>query len=237
VSKSSMSIAPGVIVEMVGNDVVVMVPESAEVIRLSGDAAHTIRAIHAGDVSVLPSHIVDELLEGGILISQAGMSRRGVLTAGALGAGAGIAALTMPSVAAASSPVTSAVSLNGFLSAGRWTETPGAYENIEETLGISGSATPWVATIELLEDPPYSSEGLSNDDPVRDGSTPMAGTLSTGGKTYDAYLYVYDGDLVWWLLGTWDGSDDSSGNPQTNDDFVLTFTFGGKPYEVIPGEI
>jgi len=106
VKKSSMSIAPGVIVEMVGDDVVVMVPGSTEVIRLSGDSAHTIRAIHAGDVSVLPSHTVTELMERGILISRAGMSRRGVLKAGAIGAGAGIAVLTMPSVAAASSPGT-----------------------------------------------------------------------------------------------------------------------------------
>ena len=114
-SKSSMSIAPGVTVENVGDDVVVMVPESTEVIRLSGDAAQLVRAIHAGDVSVLPSHTVTELLERGILISQAGMSRRGVLTAGAIGAGAGIAALTMPSVAAASSaPVSTVAAWNAF---------------------------------------------------------------------------------------------------------------------------
>ncbi len=100
--KSSMSIAPGVIVEMVGDDLVVMVPESTEVIRLSGDAAQLVRAIHDG-LPVLPSEAVTELIDRGILVSHTGMSRRGLITAGAIGAGAGVAALAMPSVASASS--------------------------------------------------------------------------------------------------------------------------------------
>ena len=100
--KSSMSIAPGVIVEKVGDDVVVMVPESTEVIRLSGDTAQLVRAIHDG-LPVVPSEAVYELIDRGILVSHTGMSRRGLITAGAIGAGAGVAALAMPSVAAASS--------------------------------------------------------------------------------------------------------------------------------------
>jgi len=102
VKKSSMSIAPGVIVETIGDDVVVMVPESTEVIRLSGDAAQLVRAIHDGP-AVAPTQTVTELINRGILVSPTGMSRRGLITAGAIGAGAGITALAMPGVAAASS--------------------------------------------------------------------------------------------------------------------------------------
>jgi len=103
-SQSTLSIAPGVIIEHVGADVMVMVPGSSEVIKLSGDAAHTIRNIQTGDVSFLPSETVSELVDRGIVVSQAGMSRRGLITAGALGAGAGIALLSMPAAAASSSP-------------------------------------------------------------------------------------------------------------------------------------
>jgi hypothetical protein len=102
-SHHTLSIAPGVVIEHVGSDVVLLVPGSTEVIKLSGDAAHIIRAIQAGDVSVLPSESVSELVNLGIFVSQAGMSRRGLIKAGAIGAGAGIAAMAMPSVAAASS--------------------------------------------------------------------------------------------------------------------------------------
>jgi hypothetical protein len=104
-SHHTLSIAPGVIIEHLGPDVVVMVPGSTEVIKLSGDAAHTIRAIQAGDVHALPSETVSELVDRGIVVSQAGMSRRGLIKAGAIGAGVGIAVLAMPGVAAASSAI------------------------------------------------------------------------------------------------------------------------------------
>ena len=42
---------------------VVMIAESPEVIKLSGDAAQTISAIQAGDISVLPSETVSELVD------------------------------------------------------------------------------------------------------------------------------------------------------------------------------
>jgi hypothetical protein len=112
-SQHALSIAPGVIIEHVGSDVVVMVPESTEVNKLSGDAAQTIRAIQAGDVSVLPSETVSELVDRGIVVSQGGMSRRGLIKASAIGAGAGIAVMVMPSVAAASS--VNIIELNGLI--------------------------------------------------------------------------------------------------------------------------
>jgi len=102
-SQHTLSIAPGVIIEHVGADLMVMVPGSTEVIKLSGDAAHTIHAIQAEATPVLPSGTVSELIDRGIVVSQAGMSRRGLITAGALGAGAGVVMLSMPAAAAAGS--------------------------------------------------------------------------------------------------------------------------------------
>jgi hypothetical protein len=102
-TSNQLSIAPGVIIERIGDDVLVIVPRSTDVMRLSDDAARTIRAIQAGHAPVLPTATVTELVERGVLVSEAGMSRRGLIKAGAIGAGAGIAVLAMPSVAAASS--------------------------------------------------------------------------------------------------------------------------------------
>jgi len=102
VSKSSMSIAPGVIVENIGDDVVVMVPGSTEVIRLSGDGAQLVRALRDGH-PVVPTQTVTELVNRGILVSPTGMSRRGLIKAGAIGAGAGITVMAMPNAAVASS--------------------------------------------------------------------------------------------------------------------------------------
>jgi hypothetical protein len=102
-TKNTLTISPGVITEHIGDDFVVMLPGSPDVLRLSGDAASAVRAIQAGGVPVLSEASVSDLVERGVLVSQAGVSRRGLIKAGAIGAGAGIAVLAMPGVAAASS--------------------------------------------------------------------------------------------------------------------------------------
>jgi len=102
-SKNPFSIAPGVIIENVGDEVVVFTSESAEAIKLSGPVAQTVVAIQAGKAVDASATGVSDLVELGIIRS-AGMSRRGLITAGAVGAGAGIAMLSMPAAAAASSP-------------------------------------------------------------------------------------------------------------------------------------
>jgi hypothetical protein len=102
-TKNTLSIAPGVITEHIGDDVVVMLPGSTDVLRLSGDAAGAVRVVQAGGVPSLPSETVSDLVKRGVLVSQAEVSRRDLIKAGAIGAGAGIAVLAMPGVAAASS--------------------------------------------------------------------------------------------------------------------------------------
>ena len=98
---SRVCLATGVVVEEMGRDLVVMVPGSLEVVILSGYAAGVVRDIQAGAI-VRPSDLVSQLVRAGVL-ETSGLSRRGFITAGTVGAGLGIAAITMPGVAAASS--------------------------------------------------------------------------------------------------------------------------------------
>jgi hypothetical protein len=91
------------VIEHVADDVVVMLPGSTEVLQLSGEAADTVRTVQRGDMAVLPTGIVTELVERGVLISRSRMSRRGFVKAGTIGLGTGIAVMSMPGVAAASS--------------------------------------------------------------------------------------------------------------------------------------
>lgn len=94
-------LAQGVVVEDVGNDLIVMVPGSTEVLSVSGVAATVVRKIQSGE-TVPVTAVTDELAKAGVLESST-LSRRGLIKAGAIGAGAGIAVLAMPTVAAASS--------------------------------------------------------------------------------------------------------------------------------------
>lgn len=97
------SIAPGVMIESIAEDLLVMVPGREQVLRLSGEAAELVRTVQAGGQVDLSSDSAVELVELGVVVGAAALSRRGLLRAGALGTGMGMAALAMPSVAAAAS--------------------------------------------------------------------------------------------------------------------------------------
>ena len=94
----------GVVVEQVGDDVLVVVPGTTEALCLSGEAAETVLTIQAGQSVSSSDAVVGELVARGV-VEVPGLSRRGLIRAGAVGAGAGIAILALPSVAAASSVV------------------------------------------------------------------------------------------------------------------------------------
>ena len=94
----------GVVVEVVGDDVLVVVPGTTDALSLSGEAAKTVLTIQAGQSVSSSDPVVGELVARGV-IEVPGLSRRGLIRAGAVGAGAGIAVFALPSVAAASSPV------------------------------------------------------------------------------------------------------------------------------------
>jgi hypothetical protein len=100
--KKTLTLTPGAVIESVGDDVMVMMPGNTDILRISGPAADTLRTIVAGQPVDPSASTVLELANQGIITTSA-MSRRGLIRAGAIGAGAGIAVLAMPSVAAASS--------------------------------------------------------------------------------------------------------------------------------------
>jgi hypothetical protein len=104
--KKALTLAPGAVIEPVGDDVMVMMPGNTDILRISGPAADTLRTIVAGQPVDPSTPTVLELANQGI-ISPSGMSRRGLIRAGAIGAGAGIAVLAMPTAAMASSELPS----------------------------------------------------------------------------------------------------------------------------------
>ena len=86
-----------------GSTVLVMIPGQHHVLTLTGPAAEVVKAVVERQyVSQDLEQEVEGLMSAGVLTSP--MSRRNLLRAWAIGAGAGIAVLSMPSVAAASSP-------------------------------------------------------------------------------------------------------------------------------------
>jgi hypothetical protein len=93
----------GVLLEQVGGDLLVAVPGSLETLRLTGDVANTLRAIHSGVAVDFVGSDITDLIKLGVVADRSKVSRRGVVRAGVVGVGAGIAVLAMPSVAAASS--------------------------------------------------------------------------------------------------------------------------------------
>lgn len=147
----SLSVMPGVIVERVGDDLMVIVPGNTDVVSLSGRPAEVFLDVKAGRKVDPTDPAIRDLVDLGILAAT-GLSRRGLIKAGAIGAGAGIAILAMPSVAAAASVTGAAgiyqvvgsdvqfrVPLNelGGLS------TPGESRDLSvDSLGISGQGSP-----------------------------------------------------------------------------------------------
>lgn len=98
-----LRLATGVVVENMGTTVLVMIPGQHDVLTLTGPVADVVSAVVAGNpISEDLQPHTEHLIAAGVLTSP--LSRRNLLRAGAIGAGAGIAVLSMPSVAAASSP-------------------------------------------------------------------------------------------------------------------------------------
>jgi len=132
-------IAQGVLIEKIGEELVVVIPGSHEALRVTGQEALALSEIKSGHVVNADSPAVLKLAELGV-IDVPGLSRRGLIKAGAIGAGAGIAVLAMPSVAAASSePNVAALTITGFFYPIR---NPGFFEWAIEVDNTSGVPLP-----------------------------------------------------------------------------------------------
>jgi hypothetical protein len=104
VPANNVRIARGVIVETVGAELLVVVPGTLEALRLTGEAAATLSKIRTGMWVDPTKPEVAELMSRGI-VEMPGISRRGLVKAGAIGAGAGIAVMAMPAATFASSGI------------------------------------------------------------------------------------------------------------------------------------
>jgi len=96
------TVTRGVIVERVGEELMVVIPGNSDVVSLSGRPAEVLADVQAGK-DVDPTEPALQTLSDLGIVTSPGMSRRGLIKAGAIGTGAGIAVMAMPSVAAASS--------------------------------------------------------------------------------------------------------------------------------------
>jgi len=97
---TNFTVTPGLVLERVGEDVLVMTPGRADVIRLTAEQQHVLQQIIAGK-KVGVSGVTEQLVDLGLVTAKSGITRRGVLSAGAVGAG--FAVLSLPTAALASS--------------------------------------------------------------------------------------------------------------------------------------
>jgi hypothetical protein len=97
-----MSLTTGVVVERVGDELMVIIPGNNGVVSLSGRPAEVLLDVQAGKKVDAADPALRDLVDCGI-VSAPGLSRRSLIKAGVIGAGAGIAVIAMPGVAAASS--------------------------------------------------------------------------------------------------------------------------------------
>ena len=137
-----LRLATGVVVENMGDTVLVMIPGVSDVLRLNGRSAEIVTAVSSGHpVSDEDGEFLDELARLGVVTTP--ISRRSLLRVGAIGAGAGVAILALPGVAAASSvegagPELEVFFVGGASSGGRRTSIlVGVRRRGTSTLGIT----------------------------------------------------------------------------------------------------
>jgi len=211
------TLIPGVIVERVGDDLMVIVPGNNDVVSLSGRPADVLADVQEGRV-VDPSEPALKTLNDLGIVTSPGMSRRGLITAGALGAGAGVVMLSMPAAAAAGSGPEGANGDDDY-------DAPSADPITFNHWGGSasrGQVGPW--TVQVL----MAGEGFGNvPDRDPDAPTPEDGTSG---------IYTTESDIV--VAVTYNAEDDwweGQSNSTTVDSLefyfgVLTFSDGVNDY-------
>ena len=104
-SVSGFLIAPGVTIEEVGDEYLVLLRDTGMSLHVDSESSQALRKILEGCAPGeynLP--VLRTLVERGVLVEEGPqVSRRGVIRGGAIGAVSGLAVLSLPSVAAASS--------------------------------------------------------------------------------------------------------------------------------------
>lgn len=99
----AVRLSPGVVIESIGDDCLVMLPGESTVVTLSGDESRQALAIRDGEEVRLNDLAVQTLIRLGVVSEAPNLTRRHLVKAGALGASVGVTLLAMPTVAMASS--------------------------------------------------------------------------------------------------------------------------------------
>jgi hypothetical protein len=147
-STSHFTMNSGVIAERVGDELLVLLPGRTDAVRLTGHSADVFLDIQAGNKVDASEPAVAALIDLGI-VDASGLSRRGLIKAGAISVGAGLAVMVMPSAAAAASQVV--VNLSG-----RWYQaqpSPSFYILAVHNPGIFPTRVPDLPPDLSVEDP------------------------------------------------------------------------------------
>lgn len=209
-----VTLCRGVAVEKVGNDYVVKAPGSTDVVMLSGEAALVVGRVEAGQ-PVAWSDDVAELIRRGVLAEAPGLSRRGFITAGALGAGAGIVVLAMPGVAQAASQQGAGEVAVTFINTQTTQAGPGARHVVRVQVSLPGD---FVAPIE----DPVAVSAVIGDDQVAAEFVTLVGDdrddwYTPGGRT----------PVVRWNISTALGGGNGWGEEVDGE---VVFTWGTVTY-------
>jgi hypothetical protein len=164
--------------------------------------------------------IVEDLVLRGILVFSSrriqGPSRRQVVSAAALGVGVGISALSLPSVASASSN-SLPVELTGTFQSAEWNNPPA---DSAITTGLGFISTDIVSAVLPDSDLPFSSSPTG---------PRVSGTLVVDENSYDVEAWDYQtagSAPLFFMLLTPDLQTESGGP------FVLTFSYNGVNYRM-----
>ena len=236
-TNTRITIAAGVTIEEVAEDFMVMVPGAIDVLRVSGDAADAIRQIRAGKVIQPSGDTIAHLKDLGVVVDTPGMSRRGLLTVGAAGVGAGISVLALPSVAAASSPGGGGTS-GGGASGGAGTSLLGAYEEMSGNsfaffIGDFTNPNNWPFktgdTVPALTELTAVASGTSFSGGTVTASPSTVGTVTASPSTVGEIQAASLGPPGT-LVARWEVSGGNS--TIFNADATAAFAFGGASYTV-----
>lgn len=185
---------PALTFEQAGSDWIVLDADAGVVLRASGSAAHVLTAIAAPgtatDADLLPAHLDDTmaaLAERGVIVATAGMSRRRLISTGALAAGAatlatsaGIHTLILPTAASAASPSATLDAPTGV------TATPGESQQIIVNWTNVGGATSYEVFYRIFGSSDPYTEFVPPSPPITTGPVTVTGLTNT--TNYDFYV-------------------------------------------------
>jgi hypothetical protein len=175
-----VSLASGVVSERIGDEVLVIAPGASDAVRLSGPAAEMFLKVEAGTSVDVSDPVVSELRTLGLLELR-GVSRRGLIKAVAIGAGAGISVLAMPSVAAAASGGAGGPLVMTLI---EWYPSPGLAGSGDFAVNI-GSAVP-----------DFSFPDVDSDVTVEADDSPGVGFWNTNGSADGVAFFAYFSGLA-----------------------------------------